>query len=187
VLKVQRGAYKLVKQCRTYRSPTFSYVRGFPFYSPRWGPHLHISSAESWHHRGALRSCHSSGPTRSVGSGQARSWRFSWATGDLGNLFGQRVVPVLSHPDSVGAARSLGWLFGGHLRSCPSWPTFLISMAILRFPCVAPASRTAHPVRGALPRSDRGCPVTLAGVMGWCAGATIITAREGTSVDAPLL
>ena len=38
VLKVQMGAYKLVKQCRTSRSPTLSYVGGFPFYSPRWGP-----------------------------------------------------------------------------------------------------------------------------------------------------
>ena len=39
VLKVQRGAYKLVKQCRTRGSPTLSYVGGFPFYSPRWAPH----------------------------------------------------------------------------------------------------------------------------------------------------
>jgi len=40
------------------------------------------------------------------------------------------------------------------------------------------------PERGGLPRPDRGCQVTPAGVMEWCAGATIITAREGTSVDA---
>ena len=31
VLKVQRGAYKLVKQCRTRGSPTLSYVGAFPF------------------------------------------------------------------------------------------------------------------------------------------------------------
>ena len=31
MLKVQRGAYKLVKQCRTRVSPTLSYVGGFPF------------------------------------------------------------------------------------------------------------------------------------------------------------
>ena len=31
VLKVQRGPYKLVKQCRTSRSPTLSYVGAFPF------------------------------------------------------------------------------------------------------------------------------------------------------------
>ena len=31
VLEVQRGAYKLVKQCRTRVSPTLSYVGGFPF------------------------------------------------------------------------------------------------------------------------------------------------------------
>ena len=49
VLKVQRGAYKLVKQCRISRTPTFSYVGGFPFYSPRWGPHLHVSSIVPWH------------------------------------------------------------------------------------------------------------------------------------------
>ena len=39
VLKVQRVAYKLVKQCRTSRSPTLSYVGGFPFYSSSWCPH----------------------------------------------------------------------------------------------------------------------------------------------------
>ena len=71
VIKVQRGTYKLVKQCRTRGSPTLSYVGGYPFYSPRWGPHLHLSSAVSWHRRGAIRPCQSSGPTRSVGSGQA--------------------------------------------------------------------------------------------------------------------
>jgi hypothetical protein len=92
---------------------------------------------------------------------------------------------VLSHSRSVGAARSLGWSFGGHLRSCPPGPTFLICRATLCLPCVAPASRTTHPVRGALPRSGRGRPVTLAGVMRWCAGANIITAREGTSANAP--
>jgi len=51
VLKVQRGAYKLVKQCRTSGSPTLSYMVGFSFYSPRWGPHIHISSTMSWHRR----------------------------------------------------------------------------------------------------------------------------------------
>ena len=35
VLNVQRGAYKLVKQCQTSESPTLSYVGGFLFYSPR--------------------------------------------------------------------------------------------------------------------------------------------------------
>ena len=74
LLKVQRGAYKLVKQCRTRGSPTLSYVGGFPFYSRRWGPHLYLSSAVSWHRRGVLRPCQSSGPTRSVGSGVASSW-----------------------------------------------------------------------------------------------------------------
>jgi hypothetical protein len=106
---------------------------------------------------------------------------------DPGDLLGQRVVQVLSHPRPVGVAWSLGWSLGGYLRSCLPGPMSLICRAISCLPCVAPANRTAHPVRGALPRSDRGCPVTLAGVMGWHAGATIITAREGTSVDAPLL
>ena len=31
MFKVQRGSYKLVKQCRTSRSPTFSYVGAFSF------------------------------------------------------------------------------------------------------------------------------------------------------------
>jgi len=75
---------------------------------------------------------------------------------DPGDLLGQRVVLVLSHPVSVGAARSLGWSFGGHLWSCPSGTMFLICRATSCLPCVAPASRTAHLVRGALPRSGRG-------------------------------
>ena len=106
---------------------------------------------------------------------------------DPGDLLGQQVVQVLSHPRPVGAAWSLGWSLGGYLRSCPPRPMSLVCRATSCLPCVAPASGTARPVRGALSRSGRGCPVTLAGVMGWCAGATIITAREGTSVDAPLL
>ena len=79
----------------------------------------------------------------------------------------------------------LGGSFGGHLWSCPSRPTSLISRATSRLPCVALASRTAHPVRGTLPWSGRGRPVTLAGVMRWCVDATIITVGEATSVDAP--
>ena len=108
-----------------------------------------------------------------------------WAKDDPGDLLGLRVVPMLSHPDSVGAARPLGGSFGGHLWSCPSGPTSLISRATSRLPCVALASRTAHPVRGVLPRLGRGRPVTLAGVMRRCAEATIITVGEATSVDAP--
>ena len=110
---------------------------------------------------------------------------------DPDDLLGQRVIlaiflgnelsTVLSHPGSVGAARSLRWSFGGHLRSCPSGPMFLISRATLCFPCVAPASGAAHPVRGALPRSGRGRLVMLAGVIRWCTEAIIITAGEATS------
>ena len=103
---------------------------------------------------------------------------------DPGDLLGRRAALVLSHPGSVRAARQLGWSLGGHLRSCPPGPTPLIRRATSPPPCVAPARRVAHPVRGALPRSGRGRPVTLAGVMEWCARATIITAREATSVDA---
>ena len=104
---------------------------------------------------------------------------------DPGNLLGQWVVQVLSHPRPVGAAWSLGWSLGGYLRSCPPGSMSLVCRATSCLPCVAPASGTAHPMRGALSWSGGGCPVTLAGVMGWCTGATIITAREGTSVDAP--
>ena len=104
---------------------------------------------------------------------------------DPGDLLGRRVVQVLSHPRPVGAAWSVGWPLGDYLQSCPPRPTSLVCRASPCLPCVAPASGTACLVRGALSRSGRGCPVTLAGVMGWCTGATIITTREGTSVNAP--
>jgi hypothetical protein len=94
-----------------------------------------------------------------------------WARDDPGDLLGQCIPPVLSHPCSVGAAQSLGWLLGGRLRSCPPEPTSLVRGAILRSSC----HRMARPVRGVLPRSGRGRPVTLAGVMRRCVEATIIT------------
>lgn len=57
---------------------------------------------------------------------------------------------MLSHPGSVGSARSLGWSLGGLLRSCLPEPTFLIRGAILRLPRVAPVSRTGAPGEGRL-------------------------------------
>ena len=95
-----------------------------------------------------------------------------WAKDDPGDLLGQRVPLVLSHPGSIGPARSLRWSFGGRLRSCPPEPTSLVREAVLRSSC----HRTARLERGVLPRTGRGCPVTLTGVMRWCAEATIITA-----------
>ena len=110
-----------------------------------------------------------------------------WARDDPGDPLGRRIPPVLSHLGSVGTARLLGWslgrALGDHLQSYLPGSTSLICRATLCLSCVAPARRTACPERGGLPRPDRGCPVTPAGVMEWCAGATIITAREGTSVD----
>ena len=84
---------------------------------------------------------------------------------------GQRVVQALSHPWPVGTTQSLGRALGDQLQSYPPGSTSLICRATLCLSCVAPARRTAR-------------PVTLAGVMEWCAGAAIITAREATSVDA---
>ena len=114
---------------------------------------------------------------------------------DPGDLLGQRMIlaiflgngssrfcPILAQSGQPDHSKGRS---GGHLWSCPSGPTSLISRATSRLPCVALASRTAHPVRGALLRSGRGRPVTLAGVMRWCAKATIITVGEATSVDAP--
>ena len=108
-----------------------------------------------------------------------------WVRDDPGDPLGRRVPPVLSHLGSVGTARPLGWSLGGLLRSCPPEPMFLLCGVIPRFPCVALVSRTALLVRGVLPRSDRRHPVTLAGVMRWCAEATIITARGGSLCGRP--
>ena len=169
VLKVQRGAYKLVKQCRTRGSPTLSYVGAFPFIVQGGAPIYKY-----------LALCLSTVGVRFVlvsrrgPLGQSGVGRF-----DPGDLLGQRVPPVLSPPGPVGAARPLGWSLGGHLLSFPPEPAFLICRAISCLSCVAPASGTARPVRGVLPRLGRGRPVTLAGVMKWCAGATIIMAGGG--------
>ena len=115
---------------------------------------------------------------------RAHSVSREWGSLILVGFLGQRVVQALSHPWPVGTAWSLGRALGDHLQSYLPGSTSLICRATLCLSCVAPARRTARPERGALPRSDRGCPVTPAGVMEWCAEATIITAREGTPVEA---
>ena len=99
-------------------------------------------------------------------------------------FFWQRVVQALFHPWPVGMTRSLGRALGDHLQSYPPGSTPLICRATLCLSYVALARGTVHPERGALPRPDRGCLVTPAGVMEWCAGATIIMAREEMFVDA---
>ena len=94
MLKVQRGAYKLFKQCRTTRSPTLSYVGGFPFNIPRWA-HIYIYLALSLSTVGVpFIPVSRRGPLGRSGVGRI----------DPGDLFGQRVVLVLSHPGLVGAA-----------------------------------------------------------------------------------
>ena len=110
-----------------------------------------------------------------------------WARDDPGDPLGRRVPPVLSHLGSVGTARPLGWSLGGLLRSCPPKPMFLVRGAISRLPCVPLVSWTALLVTGVLPRSGRRRPVTLAGVMRWCAEATIITARALSPCQGVLL
>jgi hypothetical protein len=88
----------------------------------------------------------------------------------LAGFLGQRVVQAMSHPRPVGIVWSLGWSLGDHLQSYPPGSTPLIYRATSPPPFVAPTRRAVRPVRGALPRSGRGRPVTLAGVMEWCAG-----------------
>ena len=114
------------------------------------------------------------GPLGQSGVGRLESGWFSWATGC------PSAVPSSTSRDSLVtrmvARESSPVLF--------SESTPLICRATSPHPCVDPARRAARPVRGALPRSGERRPVTLAGVMEWCAGATIITARKGTSVDA---
>ena len=133
VLKVQRGAYKLVKQCRTSKSPTLSYVGDFPFYSPRWGPHLQLFSVVPLHRRGCkIVLVSRRGPLSRSGVGEL----------DPGDLLAQGMIltiylsgvspwrcPILAqsgrrvHP--VGHS-------GGLLRSCSPEPGFLTWGAILR-------------------------------------------------------
>ena len=114
----------------------------------------------------------------------AHSVSREWGGLILVGFLGQRVVQALSHPWLVGTSWSLGQALGDQLQSYPPGSMSIIRRATLRLSRVAPVRRTARPVRVALPRPDRGCPVTPAGVMEWRARATIITAREGTSVDA---
>jgi len=114
----------------------------------------------------------------------AHSVSREWGGLILVGFLGQRVVQALSHPWPVGTAWSLEQALGDQLQSYPPGSMSLIRRATLHLSRVAPTRRRARPVRGALPRPDRECPVTPAGVMEWSAGATIITAREGTSVDA---
>ena len=95
----------------------------------------------------------------------AHSVSREWGGLILVGFLGQRVVQALSHPWLVGAAWSLGQALGDHLQSYPPGSMSLIYRATLRLYRVAPIRRTACPVRGALPRPDRGCPVTPAGVM----------------------
>ena len=145
VLKVQMGAYKQYRHCRTSRSPTPSYVGGFLFYSPRWAPFTYI-----W--RCVLDL---SGSPLSSSVVEAHSVSREWDGLSPVGFLGQRVIQVLSHPGSVGISWSLGWSLGDHLRSYPPVPTLLICRATSRPPHVAPACRTARPVRGALPRLGR--------------------------------
>ena len=74
---------------------------------------------------------------------------------------------------------------GGLLQSCSPEPMFLVCGAIPRLPCIALVSRTVLLVWGVLPRSGRRRPVTLAGVMRWCAEAAIIMARGGSVCGCP--
>ena len=182
VLKIQRGAYKLVKQCRTPGSPTLSYMGGFPFYSSRWGPHyrylalclgtvgVRIVLVSRW------------GPLGRSGVGRL----------DPSDLLGQGMIlaiflgnasPRCCHilaqsgrrDHSGGRSEVASGLVRRSLRPLSAGPSR-----------VAPVTRTTCPVRGVLPRSGWGRPVTLAGVMKWCAEATIITARGGSVCGCPL-
>ena len=102
------------------------------------------------------------------------SGRFSWATGC------QTVVPS---PVSRGglATRSVA----------RSWSPILSvrTRSSVRSAATRPSLRAfclkdGTPVEGCPATVRRCCPVTLAGVMEWCTGATIITAWEAMPVDA---
>jgi len=121
----------------------FSYVRGFPFYTSRWGPLFTYLYRDVLVCSGVLCLRQSASPARSVGSGEAVSGWFSWATGC------QVVVPSLVSRSGFGTRSGLG----GHLLSCPFiWvPPSVLPLHVL--PCVAPDLRTTRPLRGALTRS----------------------------------
>ena len=152
VLKVQRRAYKLVKQCRTSRSPTLSYVGAFPFIVQGGAPIYRY-----------LALCLDTAGVQFVFV--SRRGPLGWSgVGrlDPGDLLGQRMIlaiflgnglsrcyPILAQsgrPDhSEGRSGVTSGLVRLGLRS--------LSAGLPHLTCVAPASRTAHPVRGALPRS----------------------------------
>ena len=118
VLKVQRGAYKLVKQCRTSRSPTLSYVAAFSFYSPRWGSHLHVSSAMSWHRRVSFVFVSRRGPLGQSGVGWLDPCGFSWAMGCPGDVpsLASRGGPVI-RTDARGSSPVLFvWVYVPYLQ-----------------------------------------------------------------------
>jgi len=157
VLKVQRGAYKLVKQCRTRESPTLSYVGGFSFYGSRWGPHYRYLALCLGTIGVRIFLVSRRGPLDRSGVGRLDLWR-SPGQGVIlaifsGNAF-PRCCPILAQ--SGRRDRS-----GGRLRSCPPEPTSLVRGAILR----SSYHRTARPVRGVLPRTSRGCPVMLVDII----------------------
>ena len=142
---LQPVSSSMLSGSRTSMSPTLYYVRGFPFYSSRWGPlFTYIYCSVLVLHEGPSSS--SVVRPRPVGW----EWRGSCQVGFLG----RRVVWLLSRPWSVGVAWPLGRSLGGHLLSCPSIPA-PPSVALPRVPpCVASARRTARPLMGALPQSD---------------------------------
>ena len=93
VLKVQRGAYKLFKQCQTFRSPILPYVGDFPFIVQDGAPiYIYLSlcigsTGESFVFVSRR------GPLDQSGVGRLESGWFSWAAGCL------RAVPSLVSRD----------------------------------------------------------------------------------------
>ena len=63
------------------------------------------------------------------------------------------------------------WTYASHPQGSPT--------SFSHSPCL----KDSTPGEGYLTEVRQGHPVTLAGVMEWCAGATIITIREAMSVD----
>jgi hypothetical protein len=114
------------------------------------------------------------GPLGQSGVERLESGWFSWATGCPSAFLS------LAGRDGL-VTRVVSW---GVIPSLSAWTYAPYLQGYLTSSSHSPCLKDNTPGEGCLTEVRQGRPITLAGIMEWCAGATIITAREATSVDA---